>query len=72
MIAYWLVYVAGKSPRRQVGGPFRRPTALGHRHAGGRRASALMVVTVGWAGLLPVVVYLVWRAASHAMFIAPK
>ncbi len=72
MIAYSVVYVAASPLGGRWSDRFgaRRLSAIGMLAAAG--ASALMVVTVGWAGLLLVVVYLVWRAASYAMFIAPN
>lgn len=72
MIAYSVVYVAASPAAGRWSDRFgaRRVSAIGMAAAAG--ASALMVIVVGWSGLLLVVVYLVWRAASYAMFIAPN
>lgn len=72
MISYSAVYVAaGPITGRwsdQLGA--RRVSAVGMLAAAG--ASALLVVFVGWSGLVLVIAYLVWRAAAYAMFIAPN
>ncbi|MEI6623395.1 MAG: MFS transporter [Actinomycetes bacterium] len=72
MLAYSAVYVAA-SPvmghwADQVGA--RRVSALG-MILGAGACIALMLV-VGWTALLIPVAYLIWRALSYSMFIAPN
>lgn len=72
MISYSAVYVAASPMTGRWSDRFgaRRVSAVGMFAAAG--ASALLVVFVGWSGLVLVIAYLVWRAAAYAMFIAPN
>ncbi|MEI8081281.1 MAG: MFS transporter [Actinomycetes bacterium] len=72
MLAYSAAYVAA-SPvmghwADRVGS--RWVSALGM--ALGASACIALTFTIGWAGLLLPIAYLIWRALSYAMFIAPN
>ena len=72
MLVYSLVYVAA-SP---FAGRFGDRRGHGLVSAGGMAVAAggcvVLLVSVGWSGLLVPVVYLIWRALGYAFFIAPS